>query len=310
MNAAGDLRMGRVVATLGVAAVAGWLCFRTGARLLPDPVIAWWVGVLVALGLTIFLAPRLMAGGGSLDAAALVAAGGWSIAASAGWFFSVAVGGTFAGLVTAVALARRESRGSLPQVASLFILALLALCGAWWLVRERGVLVTLAVGAPLACLAVAAHPGLRSTLPRHWLAWIIGAGLLWVGAWAAAVRAVGTSPSGYGVALAELILAFGGMGLLTVLLLPLRGSAAGVTLLAWIAGGIVAAGGGMLVDIGLGRVYALLRGHGSQPGAFLDIGHATGMAVGAALAVVVAYRMAWSSESMIAASPTSLASRS
>jgi hypothetical protein len=310
VSVAGDLRLGRVIAILGVAAVAGWVGFRVGARVLPAPTIAWWAGMLIAVSVVILLAPRLMPDRGVVSEAALVAAGGWSLAASAGWSFSVAVGGAFAGLVTAVALDRRESRASLLHLAFVFIVGLLALCGSWWMVGGRGVIVTLAVGAPLAGLALAAPAKLRRGLPRYWMAWILGAGLIWVGAWAAAVRTVGTSPSGYGVALGELILAFSGMGLLTVLLLSMRGGTAGVTLVAWLAAGLVAAGGGMLVDTGLGQLYALLRGHASQPGAFLDIGHAVAMAVGAAIAVVVAYRMDRSSESTTVARPASLASRS
>lgn len=310
MTGAGDLRLGRIIATLGVGAIAGWVSFRVGGRFLGSPAIAWWFGMLIGLGVAILLASLLMTTSGAAGDAALLAAGGWCIAASAGWSFSVAVGGTFAGLVTALALDRRESRASLPQVAFLFIFALAALVGSWWLLRDRGALVTLAVGAPLAGLAVAANGRLRSTLPRHWVSWILGAGLIWVGAWAAAVRTVGASPSGYGVALVELILAFGGMGVLAALLLSLRGSTARITVLAWIAAGIVAAVGGMLVDTGLQQFYLLIRGYAPQPGAFLDIGHAIGMAVAGALAVHVTYRTAWSSESMIAASPASFASRS
>jgi hypothetical protein len=310
LNGMSDPPLGRVLVILAVAGVAGWLSFRVAGRLLGSAPVAWWVGMLIALGLAILLASRVMANSGVAGQASLLAAGGWAIAASAGWSFSVAVGGTFAGLVTAIALDRRQSRASLPFIAAILLVALLVLCGSWWLVRERGVPVTLAIGVPLTCLALSASGMIRAALPRRWIPWVAGGGLVWVAAWAAAVRMVGTSPSGYGVALAELIPAFGGMGLLAVLLLPLRGRAAGISLIAWLGAGGLAAVAGMMIDTGLQQFYLLVRGQSSQPGAFLDIGHAIGMAVGGAFAVLVAYRTAWSSESMIAARPASRAIRS
>lgn len=254
---------------------------------------AWWAGLAAAALIAVLLA-RVLRLEGDDSGRALLAMLGWAVAGAAGWFFSVAVGGPLAGTATAVALHYRDNsfRRALLSIGA----SALGLWGGWLAGRDLGTLPSLGTALLGVLLVAFLAGGWRSSLPSRWLSWVAGGGVCWVGAWALATGFVPPFFHGYGAPSTEVVLAFSLMGMLCAGLLKLDPGALGTALLAWLAGGLLAALAGIATDVALRAVYATLTGHVAATTVFLDVGHVIGMPLGGTLAIIATYR-AWRSSS-------------
>jgi hypothetical protein len=281
------------LAAWSTAGVLAWIVFAalTDASTSYRLRHAYWFAAIVLFAGSGLLFSRLLAAKLALDelqARLLVWAVGWGVAAAAGWFLHVLVGGPFCGFVALAALVTSQRPG-----------LRLVMVGLALLLSGRAVMnlvENLLVGGAVTVLAVATMALITS---RFWLArtspLLVFALVAWWGiAWVFAFwipQAIGFPGwGGYGRTSLEVVIAFalGGVSVARQLSSSVvRGA------LSWALGGAVASISGIGIDLAFRFAVSIAGGGLIGPGQrFLDVGHCIGMPIGALIALALTWRRA------------------